>query len=104
MRAKIIDAMQAFLISWVFLVVVFSLMAAFIFFVIQLMLAPIIIFARTGALIMIPFSMDLVYKTIKFVLFSATSVSIILWVSSFVFPEDTKTKKYWWNKEINKKD
>ena len=104
MKAKIIDALLLFLFYWVFYLVVMSLMMAFIFFVIQLILAPIIIFARTGALIMIPFSMDLVCKTIKFVLFSATSVSIILWVSSFVFPEDTKTKKYWWNKEINKKD
>ena len=98
MRAKIIDAMQALLISWVFLIVVFSLMMAFVI----VFVVPLFVFFRTGLIRLMP-ELDLVYKTIKSVLFSATSVSIILWVSSFVFPEDTKTKKYWWNKEINKK-
>ena len=98
MKAKIIDVLLLFLFYWVFYLVVMSLMMAFILFV----GSPIIVFLQTGVWVVA--GMDLVYKTIKFVLFSATSVSIILWVSSFVFPEDTKTKKYWWNKEINKKD
>ena len=98
MKAKIIDALLLFLFYWVFYLVVMSLMMAFILFV----GSPIIVFLQTGVWVVV--GIDFIFKAIKSVLFAATSVSIILWVSSFVFPEDTKTKKYWWNKEINKKD
>ena len=99
MRAKIIDALLLFLFYWVFYLVTLSLIMTFV----VVFVVPLFVFFRTGLIKLMP-ELDLFYKTMKFVLFSATSVSIILWVSSFVFPEDTKTKKYWWNKEINKKD
>ena len=98
MRARILGFLIGLLSVLILNLVFFSIGMAFIL----LVGSPMIVFFAKGVWVL-P-GMDLVHKSIKFVLFSATSVSIILCVSTFVFPEDTKTKKYWWNKEINKKD
>ena len=99
MRARILGFLIGLLSVLILNLIFMGLAAAFI----VVFITPFFVYFRTGLIRPIP-EMDLVYKMTKFVLFSATSVSIILCVSTFFFPEDTKTKKYWWNKEINKKD
>lgn len=98
MKEKIINNLSALLYHLGFNLIIFSLGMAFI----VVFIVPFFVFFRTGLIRLVP-EMDLIYKTIKFVLFSATSVSIIVWIGTF-FPDDSKTKKYWWNKELNKKD
>ena len=95
---RFIDFLHVILFFWVLNIVKIGVAIIVCVLAAHFILAPIIIFSKTGVLTIIPIEIDSVYKTIKFILFSATWISIILWVAGFVFPEDTKTKKYWWNK------